>query len=427
MLSFLDPDMGYVSWLKIGMALHATNYPISLWDDWSRRGSKYEPGICAEKWHSFSSQGANMVMTRWADAPAVTAQSTLAQKAASLETMMAKFIADPDLREGNDHVDYGRFYNLIAPRLLVEGPLHMVFSKAEYNYTQDIIEFNQTYDEILAQAKKYSPASTIEKTAYWNSIAHILERNTEYGLSAAQKAAIDKAAGFYTFYTGLNIIGTGGNDHILATNGNINAGQGDDLIEGGRRWNNFFYAKGDGDDTIVGNNFWGEPDHVELVFGPDIAYSSLTFSNTAQGLRINIAGGGSILVTQKDYIEFFRFADGSIKDMAEVNFDMVKGIGTTGADFFMATNAANLVRAAAGNDTVYGQAGNDTVYGDVGNDSLFGGDGNDHLLGGSGDDWLQGNKGSDTLDGGDGIGPTSSNPLSPIRMKVSKKVLLSTV
>ena len=57
MLACLNPDMNYQDWLNIGMALHAGGYPVNLWDEWSRKGTKYIPGECANKWAGFDGSG----------------------------------------------------------------------------------------------------------------------------------------------------------------------------------------------------------------------------------------------------------------------------------------------------------------------------------------------------------------------------------
>lgn len=57
MLTFLDPNIGYVEWLRVGMALHHGGFSVSLWDNWSRSSNKYKEGECANKWASFSHGG----------------------------------------------------------------------------------------------------------------------------------------------------------------------------------------------------------------------------------------------------------------------------------------------------------------------------------------------------------------------------------
>ncbi len=48
---------GYDSWLHTGMAIHAwdASRGLGLWEDWSRASTtKYQPGMCREKWATFS-------------------------------------------------------------------------------------------------------------------------------------------------------------------------------------------------------------------------------------------------------------------------------------------------------------------------------------------------------------------------------------
>lgn len=65
MLSYINPDLAYEMWVKIGMAIHqATDGgALELWESWSRGGSKYKDGECERKWHSFGKYGAANVGT----------------------------------------------------------------------------------------------------------------------------------------------------------------------------------------------------------------------------------------------------------------------------------------------------------------------------------------------------------------------------
>lgn len=54
MLSFLDPSMAYDDWLHIGMALHEGGFPLSMWDEWSRKSTKYVNKDCEKRWRGFS-------------------------------------------------------------------------------------------------------------------------------------------------------------------------------------------------------------------------------------------------------------------------------------------------------------------------------------------------------------------------------------
>lgn len=57
MLAHLDPSMPYDNWLKVGMALKSGGFPVTFWDNWSRKSPKYEEGICDKKWSSFCDEG----------------------------------------------------------------------------------------------------------------------------------------------------------------------------------------------------------------------------------------------------------------------------------------------------------------------------------------------------------------------------------
>lgn len=51
------PADDYKLWVKIGMALKAAGISCVVWDTWSKKSSKYEPGICQEKWETFNGTG----------------------------------------------------------------------------------------------------------------------------------------------------------------------------------------------------------------------------------------------------------------------------------------------------------------------------------------------------------------------------------
>jgi len=57
MLDKLNPDMPYDEWVQVGMAIQSEGFPFSLWDDWSRQGTKYNQQEMTKKWNSFKGQG----------------------------------------------------------------------------------------------------------------------------------------------------------------------------------------------------------------------------------------------------------------------------------------------------------------------------------------------------------------------------------
>lgn len=54
-LGFIDPArLGYDEWLEVGMALHESGLPVTVWDEWSRRdAARYHEGECERKWAGF--------------------------------------------------------------------------------------------------------------------------------------------------------------------------------------------------------------------------------------------------------------------------------------------------------------------------------------------------------------------------------------
>ena len=47
-------DLTHDEWVRVGMALKAEGYDLSVWDEWSSRDTRrYHPGECARRWNSF--------------------------------------------------------------------------------------------------------------------------------------------------------------------------------------------------------------------------------------------------------------------------------------------------------------------------------------------------------------------------------------
>lgn len=55
-LDHINPDCDYDTWVRIGMALHAEGLPFYLFDDWSKRGIKYDNST-RDHWKSFTAGG----------------------------------------------------------------------------------------------------------------------------------------------------------------------------------------------------------------------------------------------------------------------------------------------------------------------------------------------------------------------------------
>ena len=145
------------------------------------------------------------------------------------------------------------------------------------------------------------------------------------------------------------IEGTDEEEYIKVPDGGfniINAGDGDDTVEGGTGID-FIYG-GNGNDVIDGK------DGVNVIFGED---------------------GNDKL---------YDGADGSYLNGGEGNDELYGG------------NGSNVLIGGAGNDIIYDGSDASYLEGGSGNDFLYGGGGADILDGGAGDDYLQGDHGHAT-------------------------------
>lgn len=62
-LEHIDPGaLSYQEWVSVGMGLKESGYPVSAWEDWSRRdGKRFHNGECPRKWDSFAGTTAEPV------------------------------------------------------------------------------------------------------------------------------------------------------------------------------------------------------------------------------------------------------------------------------------------------------------------------------------------------------------------------------
>lgn len=56
LLSYIDPDESYETWIQVGMALKHEGYSLTIWEGWSRKGNKFHDGECSRKWDSFGEE-----------------------------------------------------------------------------------------------------------------------------------------------------------------------------------------------------------------------------------------------------------------------------------------------------------------------------------------------------------------------------------
>ncbi|WP_271271490.1 calcium-binding protein [Aliamphritea hakodatensis] len=203
-----------------------------------------------------------------------------------------------------------------------------------------------------------------------------------------------------------------GRDHLVGGDGDdtLRGGLGNDILAGGTGNNTFFYAKGDGRDSIFNAH---EGQSTLILSGIALSEVQIRRSSTSMVL--------SFLGSPGDQIDLRNMFSGlsnttympqsglsiSLDNQPPIYFSpevladlMVKG--SVNDDDIDGTSLSDHAEGFAGNDVISTGDGDDILDGGTGNDSLSGGDGNDHLIGANGEDRLYGGNDDDRLDGGDG-------------------------
>lgn len=207
------------------------------------------------------------------------------------------------------------------------------------------------------------------------------------------------------------IFGTDGNDYI-------ECGRGNDGLRGGGGSDTYFYARGDGNDTI---SEVGSGDINTLVFGAGILPEHVTFSREANVGTVKIhIGSNTITLTNQLFnpaIQLIKFSDPNatvkVWEMNRIGIEYTaapaggriagvdeKADGLSGAlisDVITGSNNRDLMSLGDGDNRAQGRGGNDEITGGIDNDSFNGGAGNDELDGRGGFDTLTGGAGSDTF------------------------------
>lgn len=189
------------------------------------------------------------------------------------------------------------------------------------------------------------------------------------------------------------LIGTPGDDHLDGFNRPdvLDGGAGTDLLEGRDGNDTYHFGIGYGHDTIHDRVYGaGAPNYDTIVFGAGIAPSSLVFSASGNDLTITLASGDTLTILQQlksslpfNRVEEFRFADGTVWNLAQILANGGNRTGTPGNDTIIGGNGSERLEGLQGNDRLEGGAGSDTyVYspGD-GHDTIYdNGTGTDRVL-----------------------------------------------
>lgn len=164
-----------------------------------------------------------------------------------------------------------------------------------------------------------------------------------------------------------------GDNLLYGENDTLKGGGGNDFLAGGDGDDVYYFALGDGHDTIYDQDPYVSQDVETLEFGGGIYAEDIRLSNIPSDpddILLSIEGTtDSILL--KDFrdsystIEVIKFANGDEWSAEEVE----RLVGEDGKP-----------AASWGNDTLTGTTGSDTLEGARGNDALRGGDGDDTYL-----------------------------------------------
>lgn len=229
----------------------------------------------------------------------------------------------------------------------------------------------------------------------------------------------------------VTVIGTEADDLITLAGNSIavNAGSGNDTIDGSNTggsavidggagndtYRKFRYAQikfgaGSGSDTLVG----GASEYDNTVqLGDGLKLSDLTFTRSGTAMVLSLGSGDSLRIENlfadanstvpASFLKGMKLADGQEFPVAFMISRMANGnanIGTAVADGFIGSSGADTLSSGAGNDTIYAYDGDDLVDAGADDDLVRGDSGSDSILGGAGNDTLWGGIGNDTLDGG---------------------------
>ena len=194
-----------------------------------------------------------------------------------------------------------------------------------------------------------------------------------------------------TFLTGTagqdEITGGAANEWLTGYGGSdkLTGGFGDDYLLGGNGNDFYYWAKGDGNDTI--SETQASLNITDTLVFEDVTPGEVVLTRSGQNLVITVSSTGETITDYYHFdnaegrgLEMIEFSDGTIWNRADI----------------ASVTSTNGIDDPNGGETVHGSVYDDNLFGFAGNDSLQGHQGDDVLTGGAGDDGLVGGEGSDT-------------------------------
>ena len=187
--------------------------------------------------------------------------------------------------------------------------------------------------------------------------------------------------------------GGSGNDRLVALRGDdiLDGGTGDDYLQGEGGNDTYVFGRGYGVDRICDLG-WNEKDDKDtILFKEGITKDDLEFTRTASDvLEIKIKDTNDKIILErlfdaKNGVEQFKFADGTVYKLKDLEKELSVIRGSVGDDKLSAFDGRNFtLQGYDGNDEIRGSYGDDILDGGTGNDSLYGGGGNDTYIFGRG-------------------------------------------
>ncbi len=186
----------------------------------------------------------------------------------------------------------------------------------------------------------------------------------------------------------------------------VNAGAGDDTIQGGSGRD--LVRGGSGRDTIrggAGNDQLDGGTEDDQLFGEAgddllIGFDGDDFIQGGTGNDTAIGGAGADQIRGDQGLDQIYGNDGD--DQLWGGDDADRIAGQAGDDRIYGDDGDDFLYGNDGLDVLVGLLGNDTLVGGNDDDILFGNEGNDFLYGNLGNDWISGDAGDDLIDGDHG-------------------------
>lgn len=200
------------------------------------------------------------------------------------------------------------------------------------------------------------------------------------------------------------IIGTDKRDNLTGGPGNdwIQGKKGNDALSGQGGNDVYFFAPGDGKDSIVSLDL-GRNRRDVIRFDARIRPADVRLMRVPKyGLLVIYGKSDQVLVpmhfdTESKpgfHIDAIEFADRTVWNRQMIDQIILR---PEAWDQYMVGGPGNdRIDGGPGDDTIYGGEGNDTLIGGPGRDRIIGGLGDDIIIGGPDNDILSGDNGSDT-------------------------------